>query len=563
MPSYDQSQIVAGVQPHGRRALKVASKSSDAWLLEGQPNQGRRVLLINPWQSYPRALASEFQSYLPLGLAMLAAALEQSGARVHIIDCLAHELMLPAGDKVRFGLPPSLLAPQIAAFQPEVVGITNPFSAFIDDALQVARLVKSVDPTAQVVLGGIEPSLSGRNTSLLAAHDTLDVLVKGEGELTIVDLVAHYEPERRGFTRLDQVAGILFRSERAIKETGPRAFLANLDALPLPAYHLLDIERMLSNRLYARNRGRRPGVRCMPIHTSRGCPYSCNFCSVHSQVGKAHRRHSPAYVARHMQHLMQSYGVRHFHFEDDNLTLHPQHTRDLLSAVEPLQISWDTPNGVRVDTIDGELARLMARSGAVSVTVAVESGDQGVLDEVVNKRLALEDVISGVSSLQEAGIPTATFFIIGFPGEREEHVRRTLRFARRLALEHDTTNLLFVATPLPGTPLSEQCKAKGYLLREQNNESLLAAIRLNQMPLIATEDFDKERLFRWAKEELDVPGLYTVGQHIPTFFSSSPRARRNFEQFTGSSLGEQAPASYWQHAHNAPPLCAIQLQRAS
>jgi anaerobic magnesium-protoporphyrin IX monomethyl ester cyclase len=531
------------------RALKVLPGPAKE---PRKPDPETRVLLINPWQSYPPWLGNEFQSYLPLGVAMLAAVVERAGVQVKIVDCLAHHIVQLAGGKVRFGLQPQQLARQIAEFAPHVVGITNPFSSFIDDALAAAKLVKSVDPAIKVVLGGVEPSLVGRNDALLRNNTSLDVLVKGEGEVTFSTLIAHFDPALRGFVDLDQVGGILFRDGDAVRENESRAFLGSLDDLPLPAYHLLDLDQMFANPFYARYRGGVAGVRSLPIHTSRGCPYSCSFCSVHSQVGKAHRRHSTAYVVDHIRHVMDRYGVEHFHFEDDNLTLNPHHARALFTAIQPLGISWDTPNGVRADTIDPELAALMKASGARSVTIAVESGDQRVLDTIVNKRLDLEDVVKGVSSLRGADIPTVVFFIVGFPGEREQDVRQTIRFGKRLALEHDTLNLLFVATPLPGTPLDRECEANGYFLREQNNESLLSAIRLNQTSLIATPEFTKGRLFEWAKQELDVPELHTVSRHIPMFFSRSQTAVQNFARFLGGEL--KGPLrNYWREPHNNPP----------
>jgi magnesium-protoporphyrin IX monomethyl ester (oxidative) cyclase len=218
-------------------------------------------------------------------------------------------------------------------------------------------------------------------------------------------------------------------------------------------------------------------------------------------------------------------------------------------------VTWDTPNGLRADTISEELALSMARAGATSVTIAVESGDQHVLNNIVRKNLDLADVIQAVAHLAKADIPTVAFFIVGFPGEGEAEVRRTLEFARRLTLEHGTLNLLFVATPLPGTPLERQCRASGYFVREPDNESLLSAIRLNQMPLISTDAFGKADLFRWAKSVLDTPELHTLGEHIPFFMAATPQAERMLKRFC--KLDEARPLrvaqSYWRLAHNDPP----------
>jgi radical SAM superfamily enzyme YgiQ (UPF0313 family) len=521
-----------------------------------ESTRGLRVALINPAQSYPRHLHGEFQSYLPVGLAMLAAVLRECGVEVKIIDCLAwRHYELEGGRTVVFGMGREQLEAELTAFAPHIVGVSNAFTCFIEDALRTTRLIKEIDPSIQVVLGGVEPSLEPSNQELLASNPSLDVLVRGEGEVTLCDLVAHYDASQRAFVDLDAVAGILFRGPSGVVRTDSRPFIHDLDQLPLPAYDLLDMDRMYDNPMYARNRMRAPGARCIPMHTSRGCPYECSFCSVHSQVGKPNRRHSPEYVVRHMQHVMQTYGVRHFHFEDDNLTLHGPRARALFDAITPLAVTWDTPNGLRADTIDEELALTMKRAGATSVTIAVESGDQHVLSTIVKKNLDLADVVQAAAHLAKADIPTVAFFIVGFPGEGEAEVRRTLEFARRLTLDHGTLNLLFVATPLPGTPLERQCRAAGHFLREPDNESLLSAIRLNQMPLIATERFAKADLFRWTKSVLDTPELHTVGEHIPFFLAATPHAERMFKRFC--RLDETRPLrlaqEYWRMPHNAAP----------
>jgi anaerobic magnesium-protoporphyrin IX monomethyl ester cyclase len=505
-----------------------------------------RVVLINPPQSYPVRLADEYQSYFPVGIASLGASLEQLGAQVRLIDCLADPHERRVGDLVWFGTDLADLKAEIAAFAPHVVGIANPFSMFASDAIHVADMVKSIDPAIKVIVGGIEASIAPNNRRLLENSLSIDILVKGEGELTLCDLTARFSVDTKQFVDLPDVAGILFRdSSGTVVENGPRPWIANLDVLPMPAYHLLDLDRMYDNPHYGKFRLRAQGTRCLPIHTSRGCPYSCNFCSVHSQVGKLFRRQSPATVVKHIEHVKRTYGVTHVHFEDDNLTLNPKHTVQLLNAIQPLGITFDTPNGIRADTITQDVARLLRAAGARSVTIAVESGVQDILDKVVRKALDLDDVVSAAKALDEADIPCLAFFIIGFPGESEKEVRGTLQFAKALTADFATANLLFVANPLPATPLHHECEENGYLTRELDKESLFAAIRLNQAPLIRTKEFTKDDLFRWAREELQIPGFLTRGTTIPLFVADTDRARVRTSTFVGGNVAEQ-PAYPWE-----------------
>jgi magnesium-protoporphyrin IX monomethyl ester (oxidative) cyclase len=532
------------IKHHAVKHLAVESEAP-LWTRRRTSCSGLRLALINPPQTYPQHLGAEYQSYVPVGLAMLGAVAENIGVQVEIVDCLAWSGRTIHGTSITFGLRAELLRLELEAFEPHIVGIANPFSSFKEDALATARLVKSIDPEIQVILGGIEASLSPGNHDLLSSEPALDILVRGEGEHSLCDLLEHYDLARRSFSGLKHVPGILFRDEHGqVVTTASRPFIANLDDLPFPAYHLLDLERTYANPFYARLRQRFRGGRCMPIHTSRGCPYSCTFCSVHSQVGKPNRRHTPEYVVRHMRYLMDRYDVRHFHFEDDNLTHHVERACELFEAIKPLGVSWDTPNGIRADTISPKIAEAMATSGAKSVTIAVESGDQDVLDRIIKKHLDLNDVLQAVTNLAAADIPTLAFFIVGFPGEGQREVQKTLEFAKRLAIEYGVANLLFVATPLPGTPLERECRDKGYFVAPSNNETLLSAIRLNQTPLIATQQFTKAQLFEWAKEVLDTPTLHTLGEHIPFFFANSPAGRRTFERLMGEEAGDIS-YSYW------------------
>jgi anaerobic magnesium-protoporphyrin IX monomethyl ester cyclase len=536
----------------GRAALPVVSSIGEGSAprppAKASPLSGLRVLLINPPQTYPHRLSAEYQSYWPLGLALIAAVLEQAGATVRCIDCLSYDRVSRrrVDGALRFGLADPELSEQIAAHDPHVVGITNPFTHFIEDTIWTAQRVKILDARIQVIVGGIEASIEESARRLLDRCPQIDVLVRGEGEETIVDVLSRYDVEQRTFTELDGVAGIIFCANGQVVMQPPRPFLKDLDTLPLPAYHLFDLDKMYANRFYALNRGRRSGVRCLPMHTSRGCPYSCSFCSVHSQVGKGHRRHSAEYVVRHIEFVKKRYGVTHFHFEDDNLTLNHAHALEMFRAIAAMNITWDTPNGTRADTITPELARAMRDSGAISIAIAVESGNQRVLDKIVNKRLDLSDVEAALTNLRDVGLPALVFFVVGFPGETEQDIRDTFRLARKFALAYAAASLIFVATPLPGTPLYSECAENGYFDRPIDNESLLASIRLNQTALIRTADFSKPDMFQWAQQELNTDALRTIGKHIPMLYANSADGVRNASTIIGHDLSRVALPGYWE-----------------
>lgn len=515
---------------------KLQLQSSQEPLASSSRLARLRVTLINPPQTYPLSLASEYQSYFPVALASLGAAARAAGAEVTLIDCLSWDEAHCSNSTVMFGLSGERLSSAIESSRPSIVGISNPFSMFAEDTVRTARLVKTIDPRILVVVGGVQASLWPQNVQLLNLVPEIDLFVVGEGEVTFSELVCSTLCHTH--SQIEQIAipGLLRRTRDGSPEATPhRGFLDNLDSLSLPAYDLIDMDRMFANPYYARRRLRAKHTRCIPIHTSRGCPYKCNFCSVHSQVGYAYRTHSVEYIISHITTLREQYGVRHIHFEDDNLTLNPRRTRDLLRRIQDLHITWDTPNGIRADTVDGEIATMIAAAGATSVTIAVESGDPLVLNSIIKKQLDLSDVIRAADSLSRADVPTLAFFIIGFPGECEKDIRTTLKFAKMLASCYHTINILFVATPLPGTRLFAEAENKGYFVRTAEGGALLSGIRLNQTPLIQTENFAKADLLRLSQDLLDKPDLICVGSTIPMFWHNSDRSWRMAERIFPSA----------------------------
>ena len=149
--------------------------------------------------------------------------------------------------------------------------------------------------------------------------------------------------------------------------------------------------------------------------TSRGCPYDCTFCSIHLHMGKRFRAHSVTNVLRHIELLVSQYGVRHIHFEDDNLTLNRSRFSDLLDGLLAVQfdITWDTPNGVRADLLPKELIAKSKESGCTHLVMGVESGKQANLDRIVKKKLDLQQVERTAHACKELGLDLGAFFIIG------------------------------------------------------------------------------------------------------------------------------------------------------
>ena len=363
-----------------------------------------RVLLINPGQTYygkAYRQSAHGSLGLPLGLLYIAAVLERAGCQVQVLDSLVSPGTVTTrhADRVHVGIPPDALATQIRQAKPDIVGLSSQFTAQEEDVVRTAALVKEVDDSIAVVAGGA--NVSSRATSLLES-DKIDIAVRSEGEETIRDLIDFH----RGEKELSQIPGIAYRDDGRMTETAMRPYVDNLDALPLPAYHLIDMERYLTlyeKGIYTRDRDVRRNVSMI---TSRGCPYSCVFCSISQSMGKAWRPHSSDHVIHHIEALSRNYGVRHIHFEDDNMLFEPERFLPVLDVLARENITWDTPNGVRVDLrIDEDMLRHMRRSGCKSLTIGVES-------------------VVGMGSVVLSDVPPRRIFV-GVPARDVGEVRNT------------------------------------------------------------------------------------------------------------------------------------------
>ncbi|MGB9631260.1 MAG: B12-binding domain-containing radical SAM protein, partial [Candidatus Methanodesulfokora sp.] len=225
--------------------------------------------------------------------------------------------------------------------------------------------------------------------------------------------------------------------------------IPNLDEIPIPAYDLLPMH------LY-----RFESLRFGTIITSRGCPFNCIFCSSSLQFGKRWRAHSKERVIEELRILHQDYGVREVEFLDDTFTLDRRRAREISREIvrEGLDISWTASS--RVNTFDLETGREMKRAGAHTIYFGIESGSQKILD-LIGKGITVEQSISAVKSAKKAKLRALGSFIIGFPEETEDDIRRTIDFSKKVGVD---LAQFTIATPYPGTKLWDIANKMNLLL---------------------------------------------------------------------------------------------------
>jgi len=441
-----------------------------------------KVLLVNPPQTfYPGS--DPPAGNLPLGLMYIAAVLDKARYKVEILDAfITGSSFRKNGDIITVGMPYEEIKEEIRRRKPDIVGIANPFTCQVEHAIKVGNIVKDVDPSILTVAGG--PHIPAVPVEFMEEAENIDIAVVGEGEYAMLDIVKVSE----GTKKISDVQGIIYRKNGTITQDAPRPFIKNLDELPFPAYHLVDMEQYLSpkNIEYRSFKDR-----AISMITSRGCPFNCSFCSVHLHMGKMFRAHSINYVIKHIEYVVNKFRVKTIFFEDDNLTFDIKRFEAICDKIieRGIRFNWETPNGIRADYLTLSLLKKMKKSGCQSVFFGIESGDQCVLDNVIGKSLNLKKVVKVAEMCKDIGLKTAAFYIIGFPGEKKEHMLKTVELALRLKRDFDVGMLLHFATPSLGTRLYEECKEKGYIQGDLTSRAFAEVRQTWGMPLIRTEDF--------------------------------------------------------------------------
>jgi len=380
-----------------------------------------RILLINP----PNAgiLKAVGVHFPPLGLLYLAAYLEREGYHPEVKD-----LCVEKGSKgdIRFR-------------DYDVVGIGTDTARYYN-ALRIARTAQREGCT--VIMGGPHPCFVDEE---VLNTNQVDFVVRGEGEITLHELLVELQKERGEFSR---VKGISFCRNGHIMRTPQREFIEDLDHLPLPARHLIDMDNYRKTKFGNRD--------ITPMITSRGCPSNCSFCSSSTFFGRKWRSRSVPSILQEIEELYYRYHFNAIAFVDDNFTLSPKRVMELSEGIiqRNLDIWWW--NLSRVDTIVGNepMLKKMHRAGGKSIFIGVESAHRPSLEEF-GKRSDIGMAECAVGVLKRNGFEIFASYILGGLGETVKAVNETIRWAKRL----DTNVAQFcILTPYPGTAIYEKVK---------------------------------------------------------------------------------------------------------
>jgi len=434
------------------------------------------ILLASVPSSYPRDMILErLLRFPPLGIGYVTSFLKKFGFKTECID-------LAVLDNRNIVI---VLENIIDKMSPKIIGFSVNTEQ-INSAFTLAKLCKKINPEIKIIFGGVHPTFMDKE---ILKNPNVDIVVRNEGEFTMLEIakcILHKEGD------LKNIDGISFKDDKGnIIRNKCRAFIENLDEIPFPERNFL-IPNISKNRS------------SLPISTSRGCPYRCNFCAAGAMAGGKYRMRSPENVMEEIRSLKKR-GVKTFHFVDDTVTGIPKRVKEICELLKPLDIEWTAESRVDVISRDRELAKIMKDSGCIALQFGIESASQEILDNA-NKKIKLEQIIKALEFAREEGIHVAGSMIIGHPDDTYESVKKSIDFAVELQRKFGIAVFWGIFTPFPGTPVFENPELFGIKIHTYNFEEYIIP-----NAVISTKYLNKNQL-KW----LYIEAVQKCAENLPS-----------------------------------------------
>lgn len=406
---------------------------------------GRRTLLLNPplvnGVAFTRqGRCQEREEVLgttkpPYSLALLAALLRQRGLDLRLVDMTAE----------RRSTEDLIASLKRERFEPSLIVFCSSTPTFDADVREMTKVKLAFG--APLVSFGPQASTAPRE-AMERAPD-VDGLIVGEpedGVLALTDL--------ESLDQGDAVPGLTFRREGRIVPHRSRGTFAGFPSMPVPAWDLLPLDRYLvppENRRY------------LIIETSRGCPYSCDFCVAPVLQGHRFRERDATALVDEIEEGKRRFGIDHFYLWGDTVTLNARSFSRFCDELiaRRLNIRW-FGNGRADNLTDLGFVKRLRESGCWMLSLGIESESDDVLRDML-KKLERQKIKTAIRNLRDAGIESFAFFIFGYPGDTPDSIRRTAAYAREI--DPDFANF-YPAVPYPGTAMYDRCRRDGLLVSD-------------------------------------------------------------------------------------------------
>ena len=379
---------------------------------------------------------------------------------------------------------------EIEEFNPDIIGISSVSNEFYE-VTHLAKKIKEKWKDTPLVIGGVHITMVPKDFM----KAVFDVGVIAEGEKTFLELVNQLEKDGNKVIpkNLKSIKGLVFKINNKLHLTERREPIKNLDEIPIPAYDLLDMEKLL---LPGPAKRRLIGIRGY-LATSRGCPYNCVFCSSNA-FWKTVRYYSEERVVKEMELWIKKYKADHIIIQDDLFAFSKPRLRKIIKLMKERKILGKTTFEImaRANHIDQEMVDLLAEINVNAVSFGFESGSERVLNYLKKGSVTVEQGINAIKLCNEKGFLIHGLFIIGSPGETEEDLKLTLKFIRENKID---VVAIFHAMPCPGTDFWDKAVEYDVIddtYYEQQNRGNMKELNLD---FILTQEIPKERYAKWFK----------------------------------------------------------------
>lgn len=495
-----------------------------------------KILLIYPQYIHYNIYDARSTS---LSLLYLAARLEVDGHHVTIFDASMGPITAVKNGFV-YGISNEEVVKQLENKKFDVVGITCSFASRWRFVSALAEVVKRAMKDVPVIIGGLFPTYNWK--FCFEKSSNVDIIVFGEGENILAQIVNNLEKGTSITAACTPVEGVAWRDGADIRINDKKGYNTDLDRLPFPAWHLLDLQKFfaMQKNFYEL----RPPF--FTVLSSRGCPEACTFCNMYITHGRKWRFRSPENFVDELEFLSKKYNVKNFFIADDNFSFNLERAKEICKEIlkRNLSIHYNTGNGLSIKRIDKELLELMKASGCGSVALAIESGSERIRNEVYKKRLPTEKIYQAVNWCNEVGLPCVAFFMVGAPGETRESVEETKKLLKELPLTLCTCGIY---TPYPGTALYDECVQKGYMkeVSPEDEERIEFAASMLATPDFSSEDiktwqnkiylhFIKYKWYRLFRQLINPAGIITFSHF--SIFRRLLNLKQIFKRFSGDKI---------------------------
>lgn len=436
---------------------------------------------------------------------------------------------------------------------PDLIGISAIFNSNAGYLDSISKTAKRLWPQAFITAGGALPT--NMTSYVLDSAPALDAVVIGEGERPFLHLVQAEDRERffetspSWMTRKKISAG--FKPEMD--------FIDDLDEIPFLKYDLIDFSQY--QKLSPYHGQKNEANIAAAIMTTRGCPFRCSFCASHSVHGRKIRLHSSARVLADIRKLKEVYGVNILLFQDDNFIVNKSQALEILDGVAQEDMTIEFPNGLSVMHLDEELVDALKAAGLKMATLAVESGSERVLNEIIHKPYKKLSLVKDVVKLlRRKKLYIRGFLIIGFPGETKAEIDESVQFMKKVGFNWVA---IYLASPLAGSELYRICKENNLLLTDdlKNSHYGKSNIRLDHsspkeieekryltnLEVNFVENYDLKNGF----PELALIGFQDVISRVPSHAFAYYYASKCYTEMGMDTLAENAMGKYFETIHSS------------